>query len=92
MVCVAWRSGRHGACGCQGSDRERDSRTPKDTPPLKVTTWVFLWSAALLFLPAAGLAAPEAAVARQPLDSGSLALLGAGFVVLAISLRARRRS
>jgi hypothetical protein len=56
-----------------------------------------LWSAALLSLPALAFAAPSVAVNAPPpawphqLDSGSLALLGAGLVALALSQRLRRR-
>lgn len=60
---------------------------------MKAAPRVSLWSAALLSLPAVAAAAPEAAAAApRHLDSGTLALFGAGLVVLAISLRARGRS
>lgn len=61
---------------------------------MKAAPRASLWSAALLSLPAiVSAATPEAAAATpRHLDSGTLGLLGAGLVVLAISLRARRRS
>lgn len=58
---------------------------------------ISLWSAALLSLPALALAAPAVAANAPPawplqLDSGTLGLLGAGLVALALSQRLRRRS
>lgn len=67
--------------------------TSGDAPPMHATARCLL-SAVLLCLPALALAAaPEAAEpATTHLDSGTLGLLGAGVVLLGISLRLRRRS
>jgi len=66
----------------------------KGAPQMNSTLRVTLWSAALLSLPAVvSAAAPDAAgAAPRQLDSGTLGLLGAGLVALAISLRSKRRS